>query len=120
MKDFYRKEGTGTRKLYLRGKKSRLVTSRAPFQQELAGVIRQMTSLVLIRWLLIDWYQIVFLGEQQATVHGVARVGHDLATKPPPPQKLIKSGFGDMGLGIDDFILGPLACFEQKSPPGPT
>ena len=21
----------------------------------------------------------------QATVHGVARVGHDLATKPPPP-----------------------------------
>ena len=22
----------------------------------------------------------------QVTVHGVARVGHDLATKPPPPQ----------------------------------
>ena len=24
-------------------------------------------------------------GAWQATVHGVARVGHDLATKPPPP-----------------------------------
>ena len=24
-------------------------------------------------------------GPWQATVHGVARVGHDLATKPPPP-----------------------------------
>ena len=24
----------------------------------------------------------------QATVHGVAGVGHDLATKPPPPPKL--------------------------------
>ena len=24
-------------------------------------------------------------GVWQATVHGVARVGHDLATKPPPP-----------------------------------
>ena len=24
-------------------------------------------------------------GAQQATVHGLARVGHDLATKPPPP-----------------------------------
>ena len=23
----------------------------------------------------------------QATVHGVTRVGHNLATKPPPPQK---------------------------------
>ena len=25
-------------------------------------------------------------GAWWATVHGVARVGHDLATKPPPPQ----------------------------------
>ena len=25
-------------------------------------------------------------GAWQATVHGVARVGHDLVTKPPPPQ----------------------------------
>ena len=25
-------------------------------------------------------------GAWQATVHGVARVGHDLATKPPPPR----------------------------------
>ena len=24
-------------------------------------------------------------GAWQATIHGVARVGHDLATKPPPP-----------------------------------
>ena len=24
-------------------------------------------------------------GDWQATVHGFARVGHDLATKPPPP-----------------------------------
>ena len=24
-------------------------------------------------------------GARQATVHGVARVGHDLATTPPPP-----------------------------------
>jgi len=24
-------------------------------------------------------------GTWQATIHGVARVGHDLATKPPPP-----------------------------------
>ena len=24
-------------------------------------------------------------GVRQATVHGVARVGHDLVTKPPPP-----------------------------------
>ena len=24
-------------------------------------------------------------GAWQATVHGIARVGHDLATKPPPP-----------------------------------
>ena len=27
-------------------------------------------------------------GAWQATVHGVARVGHDLATKPPPPTLL--------------------------------
>ena len=25
-------------------------------------------------------------GAWQATVHGVARVGHDLVTKPPPPE----------------------------------
>ena len=24
-------------------------------------------------------------GAWQATVHGVARIGHDLVTKPPPP-----------------------------------
>ena len=32
-------------------------------------------------------------GAWQATVRGVARVGHDLATKPPPPT-LLKEGFG--------------------------
>ena len=33
-------------------------------------------------------------GAWQATVHGVARVGHNLATKPPPPPMLdLKSGF---------------------------
>ena len=26
-------------------------------------------------------------GAWQATVHGVTRIGHDLATKPPPPRK---------------------------------
>ena len=30
-------------------------------------------------------------GAWQATVHGVARVGHDLATKPPPPSYCIFS-----------------------------
>ena len=28
-------------------------------------------------------------GAWQATVHGVARVGHDLATKPPPPNGML-------------------------------
>ena len=28
-------------------------------------------------------------GTGQATVHGMARVGHDLATKPPPPPKMV-------------------------------
>ena len=31
-------------------------------------------------------------GAWQATVHGVARVGHDLAAKPPPPQGLAERG----------------------------
>ena len=29
-------------------------------------------------------------GAWQATVHGVARVGHDLATKPPPPEEMVQ------------------------------
>ena len=29
-------------------------------------------------------------GAWWATVHGVARVGHDLATKPPPPPPRVK------------------------------
>ena len=38
-------------------------------------------------------------GTWQATVHGVARVRHDLATKPPPPPK----GGGDRKL--TNFII---------------
>ena len=30
----------------------------------------------------------------QATIHGVTRVGHDLATKPPPPKHLFLSELG--------------------------
>ena len=30
-------------------------------------------------------------GAWQATIHGVARVGHDLAAKPPPPPPYINS-----------------------------
>ena len=30
-------------------------------------------------------------GSWQATVHWVARVGHDLATKPPPPPLILLS-----------------------------
>ena len=33
---------------------------------------------------ILSW-RIPWIGTWQATVHGVARVGHDLATKPPPP-----------------------------------
>ena len=32
-------------------------------------------------------------GAWQATVHGVARVGHDSATKPPPPPQLLRRSF---------------------------
>ena len=31
-------------------------------------------------------------GAWQATVHGVARVGHDLATKPQPPELINQQG----------------------------
>ena len=34
-------------------------------------------------------------GTWWATVHGVARVRHDLATKPPPASSLSKMVFGD-------------------------
>ena len=49
-------------------------------------------------------------GDWQATVHGVARVGHDLATKPPPPPPPLTSqalpephgGWGlPSGAGVD-------------------
>ena len=34
---------------------------------------------------ILTWRIPMDRGAWQATVHGVARVGHDLATKPPPP-----------------------------------
>ena len=40
---------------------------------------REGTHCSLLAW------RIPWIGTWQATVHGVARVGHDLATKPPPP-----------------------------------
>ena len=56
-------------------------------------------------------------GAWQTTVHGVARVGHDLATKPSPPYKVpgivkfIEStsvdarGWGK-GLGVENWVGG--------------
>ena len=38
-------------------------------------------------------------GAWWATVHGVARVRHDLATKPPPPQTSVPSKLSP-GLGL--------------------
>ena len=35
------------------------------------------------------WGNLMDRGAWQATVHGVARVGHDLATKPPSPRFVI-------------------------------
>ena len=34
---------------------------------------------------ILAWDNPMDRGAWRATVHGVARVGHDLATKPPPP-----------------------------------
>ena len=34
---------------------------------------------------ILAWRIPMFRGAWQATVHGVARVGHNLVTKPPPP-----------------------------------
>ena len=47
-------------------------------------------------------------GACQATVHGVARVGHGLATKPPPPHE---------PMGISDAVLF-LTTYIQSGPPG--
>ena len=47
----------------------------------------------------------------QATVHGVARVGHDLATKPPPPHS---EGFGIVSKAEIDVFL-ELFCFFDDS-----
>ena len=35
---------------------------------------------------ILGWRNPVDRGAWEATVHGVASVGHDLVTKPPPPQ----------------------------------
>ena len=37
---------------------------------------------------ILAWRISMDRGAWQATVHGVARVGHDLATKPPPSKRL--------------------------------
>ena len=39
-------------------------------------------------------------GAWQATVHGVTRVGHDLATKPPPPSHPFQSLAAPSGLPV--------------------
>ena len=39
-------------------------------------------------------------GAWQATVHGVTRVRHDLATKPPPPPNKQTSPFYMFGLNL--------------------
>ena len=41
-------------------------------------------------------------GAWQATVHGIARVGHNLATKPPPPS-LWQLGM-DTAIGLSQFL----------------
>jgi len=38
---------------------------------------------------ILAWRILMDRGAWQATVHGVARVEHNLAAKPPPPQHLI-------------------------------
>ena len=47
-------------------------------------------------------------GAWQATVHGIARVRHDLATKPPPP-RLVYSPFPH-----SPFLILYLLCFISK------
>ena len=44
-------------------------------------------------------------GAWRATVHEVARVGHNLATKPPPPPRLHQNNQTSSKLLIDDMIL---------------
>ena len=38
---------------------------------------------------ILAWKNPMDRGAWQATVHGVARIGHDFATKPPPPSPLL-------------------------------
>ena len=48
-------------------------------------------------------------GAWRATVHGVTRVGHDLATKPPPPPPLGKDAQVDASVHARDTQV-PLPC----------
>ena len=43
-------------------------------------------------------------GAWRATVHGVARVGYDLVTKPPPPERYEGSNFSTYFLTLIFFI----------------
>ena len=43
-------------------------------------------------------------GALRATVHGVARVGHDLATKPPPPPNNSINGLPWWSSGQDSTL----------------
>ena len=49
-------------------------------------------------------------GTWQATVHGVARVRHDLATKPPPPPFKIKKKITSVGEKVEK--LEPLCTVD--------
>ena len=44
----------------------------------------------------------------QATVHGVPRAGHDLATKPPPPP------ITQLAVVLEKTLESPLDCKEIK------
>ena len=39
---------------------------------------------------ILAWRIPMDTGAWQATVHGIARVGHDLVTQPPPPEERLK------------------------------
>ena len=45
----------------------------------------------------------------QATVHGVPRVRHDLATKPPPPPPITQ-----LAVVLEKTLESPLDCKEIK------
>ena len=51
-------------------------------------------------------------GAWQATVHGITRVRHDLATKPPPPQS--RQPPGDSKWSQDPSARVEASCYETK------